>query len=327
MQILEEFSNKGGWLFLDNIHLMSKWLPTLEGALEGYAESAHEHFRVFLAAEPHPDPHAKTIPQGILESSLKIINMPPSSLKSNMIRAFNQFSQQTLDRCNKPLPVRSTLFGLCFFHACVVGRHRFGSLGWSRSYSFNYGDLTISASVVVNYLDANEFVPWADIKYIIGEVMYGGHITDNWDRRCAITYLDMMLRPGVESLAPGFEMPPQGSDYDSYARYIVDKFPAETPELFGLHSNADLRRNLSEVNNLFSTILELQGIGSSSGSSSESAASAVGHYQGILPVDLDVTTLREVQENSGETDDPYMSVLLQVAVARAMYSLTGGTGV
>ena len=32
-------------------------------------------------------------------------------------------------------------------------------------------------------------VPWTDVKYILAGIMYGGHITDYWDRRCNTTYL------------------------------------------------------------------------------------------------------------------------------------------
>lgn len=71
------------------------------------------------------------------------------------------------------------------------------------------GDLNISVSVLYNYLEANakvnlssdEFsrqmhnnlnsqVPWEDLRYLFGEIMYGGHITDDWDRRLCITYLE-----------------------------------------------------------------------------------------------------------------------------------------
>lgn len=42
--------------------------------------------------------------------------------------------------------------------------------------------------------------------------MYGGHITDDWDRRLCRTYLSEYIRAemleGEVSLAPGFPVPP-----------------------------------------------------------------------------------------------------------------------
>lgn len=46
-------------------------------------------------------------------------------------------------------------FSLCFFHACVTERRKFGAQGWNHNYPFSTGDLTISASVLYNYLEAN----------------------------------------------------------------------------------------------------------------------------------------------------------------------------
>lgn len=56
------------------------------------------------------------------------------------------------------------------------------------------GDLTISVSVLYNYLEANSKVPWEDLRYLFGEIMYGGHITDDWDRRLCITYLEEFMQ-------------------------------------------------------------------------------------------------------------------------------------
>jgi len=55
--------------------------------------------------------------------------------------------------------------------------------------------LTICADVLQNYLANYEVVPYDDLRYIYGEIMYGGHITDKWDRRTNETYLKVLIRP------------------------------------------------------------------------------------------------------------------------------------
>ena len=48
-------------------------------------------------------------------------------------------------------------------------------------------------------------VPWTDLRYLFGEIMYGGHITDDWDRRLCKTYLEEYMKPeqvNITTLAP-----------------------------------------------------------------------------------------------------------------------------
>jgi dynein heavy chain len=35
-----------------------------------------------------------------------------------------------------------------------------------------------------------ETIPWSSLKYLIGQAMYGGRVTDDYDRRVLVTYLD-----------------------------------------------------------------------------------------------------------------------------------------
>lgn len=97
--------------------------------------------------------------------------------------------------CAREAEFKSILFALCYFHAVVQERRKFGPQGWNRSYPFNVGDLTISVNVLYNYLEANTKVPWEDLRYLFGEIMYGGHITDDWDRRLCRTYLEVYMHP------------------------------------------------------------------------------------------------------------------------------------
>lgn len=63
--------------------------------------------------------------------------------------------QDTLEMCSKEIEFKCILFALCYFHAVVAERRKFGTQGWNRPYPFNNGDLTISINVLYNYLEAN----------------------------------------------------------------------------------------------------------------------------------------------------------------------------
>mmetsp|Transcript_10755 Transcript_10755/g.40251 ORF Transcript_10755/g.40251 Transcript_10755/m.40251 type:complete len:4525 (-) Transcript_10755:51-13625(-) len=258
---LDRAYKHGGWVVLQNIHLMQKWLPTLERKLEKLASGSHKDFRVYLSAEPHPISLTEVIPQSILQNSIKLTNEPPEDLKSNILRAFANFNQETLESCIKQNEFKTILFTLCFFHAIVLGRRKFGFQGWSTPYSFNMGDLTISADVLYNYLEANDDIPWEDIKYIFGEIMYGGHITDHWDRRTCSTYLDIYMNDRLfESAELGPEFPtPQPMNYDEYIEYLDKSLPDESPMMFGLHSNAEITYLSQQSEKLFDTLITLTG--------------------------------------------------------------------
>jgi len=66
--------------------------------------------------------------------------------------------QDTLEMCTRENEFKSILFALCYFHAVVAERRKFGPQGWNRSYPFNTGDLTISVNVLYNYLEASSKV-------------------------------------------------------------------------------------------------------------------------------------------------------------------------
>ncbi len=54
------------------------------------------------------------------------------------------------------------------------------SSGWNMNYPFNAGDLLCCGQTANNYLENNVKVPWDDLRYIFGEIMYGGHIVEDW---------------------------------------------------------------------------------------------------------------------------------------------------
>ncbi|XP_037911922.1 dynein beta chain, ciliary-like [Hermetia illucens] len=254
-------SKEGHWVILQNIHLVARWLPSLEKKMEQTLIHPHENYRLFLSAEPAASAEYHILPQGILESAIKITNEPPTGMLANIHKALDNFNQETLEMCTKETEFKAVLFALCYFHAVVAERRKFGPQGWNRVYPFNVGDLTISVYVLYNYLEANSRVPWEDLRYLFGEIMYGGHITDDWDRRLCRTYLEEAMQPelidGDLQLCKGFPAPPN-TDYKGYHQYIDDVLPAESPALYGLHSNAEIGFLTTVAERLFKIVFELQ---------------------------------------------------------------------
>lgn len=264
MAKLELAHKEGHWVMLQNIHLMPKWLITLEKTLDAFALEGggnNPAFRLFLSAEP-----STGIPIGILDRSIKLTNEPPAGLKANMKKALTYFPRDEIE--DKDPRLKSILFGLCFFHSTVLERRKFGPMGWNMFYPFNIGDLRDSYNVLNKYFEAQiGKIPWEDLTYIFGEIMYGGHIVDDWDRRLCKAYLDNLMKdalldelelfPFVEGKSFSFKTPPP-STYEKYLEYIETTLTQETPIAYGLHPNAEIGFRTTQCINLFNTLLEVQ---------------------------------------------------------------------
>lgn len=217
--------------------------------------------------------------------------------------------------CSKEGEFKAILFSLCYFHACVCERRKFGPQGWNLQYPFSIGDLTISVYVLFNYLEGNRNIPWDDLRYLFGEIMYGGHITDDWDRRLCQTYLNEFMQPGLLtsdlSFSPDFDAPPN-LDLAGYHQYINDFLPNESPHLYGMHLNAEIGFLTTLSNNMFSQIFELQP--RDSGSSSvilvsreETVKQLIEEFQDKIPDDFHMAEIM----TRFEERTPYVVVVYQ----------------
>jgi len=176
--------------------------------------------------------------------------------------------------------------------------------------------------VLRNYLNNSEVlgtdVPWADLRYLFGEIMYGGHITDFWDRKVDVTYLAVLITPELlngMNLCPafnaGFKSPDSSKmEYQGYIKYIDERFPIEQPQMFGLHPNAETGFLTNQGAAIFRTIQEISGGGGGSGGGDIGAATdMIEQYQGTLPANLDMLEIRGRLKEEDYT--PYIIVVLQ----------------
>jgi dynein heavy chain len=315
---LKEAGKAGYWALFANVHLMADWMKVLERNFEiVHEEGAHPDFRLFLTSEPPPLPLMEIIPESILQNALKVANEAPRDIKSNIKRAFSKFPQADFERAktHKEQEFKALLFGLCMFHSLILGRTKFGSQGWSRKYDFNDGDLRICGDILHNYLTKYEQVPFRDLQYLYGEIMYGGHITDNWDRRTNETYLAVLMRKEILdnmqlTLSQGFRSPPplKMPLREDYITFVDEKLPPEVPQMFGLHPNAEIGYLTTLGEKLAFTILSCSGGGSAgSGGKDDIVKEKIVRFLAALPEPFNMIEL----DLKAKDRTPYVVVCLQ----------------
>lgn len=224
-------------------------------------------------------------PVSVLQKGIKLTNEPPTGLRANLARSYhNVINAKEFETVSpeKQAPWKKLLFGLTFFHATIQERKKFGPLGWNISYDFGDSDLEISIQVIRMFLEERDIVPWDALRYVVGQINYGGRVTDDLDRRCLMSILGKFFTPDI--LQDAYRFSPSGDYFAppagplaNYVQYI-DSLPATAdPEIFGLNENAMLtnQRNLSTV--MLSTVLSIQPreIVSASGVSSDTIVASI----------------------------------------------------
>eukprot|EP01016_Furgasonia_blochmanni_P034142 TRINITY_DN3649_c0_g3_i3.p1 TRINITY_DN3649_c0_g3~~TRINITY_DN3649_c0_g3_i3.p1 ORF type:complete len:391 (-),score=171.77 TRINITY_DN3649_c0_g3_i3:593-1705(-) len=196
-------------------------------------------------------------------------------------------NQDFLDKMDPPI-WRSLIYTTCFMHSVVQERRKFGPLGWCVPYEFNNSDLEASLLFIEKYMNSlltganaasgNVQINFEVIKYMICEIQYGGRITDDLDRELFNTfghtyYKDNIFTPGAVLVSfaqdggtkdvKGAALPPikytipNSTDIQIFREHIDKEIaPIDSPEVFGLHPNADLTFRIKESKEMINVIME-----------------------------------------------------------------------
>jgi dynein heavy chain len=272
LEALQEMRTKGGWVLLENCHLAKSFMGKLEEIVENFdTDWPDKDFRLWLTSMSNP-----LFPVSILQNSIKLTNEPPKGLKSNLIKTYNRMKPEELEMCTKPNEYKSFLFGLSFFHAIVQDRRKYGPIGWNVKYDFTNEDWDVCRRQIKIFLEENNQIPYEVLDYLLGDINYGGRVSDDKDNKLIKEILRTYITPKIFKFGEykfsksGTYYCPEPGEYENYTQYIQSLPVNSDPEVFGLHENADIVTAQNECYALLETVLEIQPrVSASSGISQE----------------------------------------------------------
>ncbi|XP_061640432.1 dynein axonemal heavy chain 1 isoform X2 [Phyllopteryx taeniolatus] len=250
---------RGQWVFFQNCHLAPSWMPSLESLIENIDLKVHKDFRLWVTSLP-----SNRFPVSILQNGTKMTIELPKGIKANLQKTYLKLTNDFINSSNKVSHLKSLLLSLCLFHGIALERRKFGPLGFNIPYEFTDGDLNICISQLRMFLDEYNDIPYKVLKYTAGEINYGGRVTDEWDRRCLLSVLEDFYCPGVlqedhvYSQSGVYRQIETNVDIKGYLAYIHSLPINDTPEIFGLHDNANISFAQNETFALLGSVLRLQ---------------------------------------------------------------------
>ena len=244
--------------------MLVSWLKKLENIIENITKP-DKNFRLWLTTAP-----TDKFPLGILQKSLKVVTEPPDGLGQNIKQSYTKLTDEMLVECPTK-EFKSLVYVLAFFHAVIQERKKFGKIGWNVNYDFNESDFRISFRLISLYLNKayqnkEEELPWETLRYLIGEAMYGGRVTDDFDRRVLNTYLKEYLGEFIFDNNQTYYFSNSGSDYTipicenlEQTILFIDQIPLFTsPGVFGLHPNAEISYFTNTAKEIWLNTIEMQ---------------------------------------------------------------------
>lgn len=183
LELIKNAAERGEWVCLKNLHLVTSWLPSLEKEIKQL--KADKKFRLWLTSEPHGK-----FPSILLQSSLKITYETPPGVKNNLSRTFNYVTP------TQDMQYNQLLFILSWFHALIQERRKYIPQGWSKYYEFSFGDLKageLTLAAVSQEIKGGK-PQWQKIYGILENAIYGGRIDNNFDLRVLRAYMEMLFK-------------------------------------------------------------------------------------------------------------------------------------
>ncbi|KAF9801566.1 hypothetical protein SFRURICE_015060 [Spodoptera frugiperda] len=260
-KLIDRGMKEGLWVLLQNCHLGLEYMTEIMeqfSELEKTPEKVHETFRLWITTEVHP-----MFPITLLQMSIKYTCEPPSGVKAGLMRTYDAMSQDFLDYSDSPfyLPL---IYTISFLHTVVQERRKFGPLGWNIPYEFNSADWLSSCMFVQNHLDSLEQgqpVSWTTVRYMVSAVQYGGRVTDDYDTRllvtfCKVLFSDQLFNDDFQ-FYKGYGML-KFKNISEYLEVLETMKTVDPPQVYGLHTNADITYQRNTTLELVDTILSIQ---------------------------------------------------------------------
>ncbi|KAM8701773.1 hypothetical protein ACLKA7_004935 [Drosophila subpalustris] len=173
---------------------------------------------------------------------------------------------------------------------------------------------------LVDDLEPGKGISWVTVRYMLGEVQYGGRVTDDYDKRLLNTFTRVWFHDGLFDDSFQFfkgYIVYNFKEREAYLSAIDNMFNVDPPQVYGFNSNAEMTYQTNSMRNILEEIMSIQPKESSSGTSEtreDRVARQVREMLSKTPPPFDLFDVKQVLTAAGATSS--MNIFLRQEIDR-----------
>ncbi|BGP45295.1 dynein heavy chain [Rhodotorula kratochvilovae] len=268
-QAIAAAARTGNWVLLKNVHLAPAWLSQLEKRLQSL--NPNRAFRLFLTMETNP-----AIPVNILRQGRVLMNEPPPGIRANLLDSLRSLNPKRL--ASGPAEKTRLYFLVAWFHAVVQERLRYVPLGWSKAFEFNDSDQEAALNTIDAWIASAAkgranvdpaSIPWAAIRSLVRESVYGGKIDTEFDQSLLDSFVETLFSARAYDvdflLVPKSEdddglVAPDATKLDQFLEWAAQLPEQEPPSYLALPPTAERVIALAQGSSLLARLLKMRSL-------------------------------------------------------------------
>jgi len=107
-------------------------------------------FRLFLTTAP-----SESFPISLLQDGIKMTMETKGDVKQMMLNVYGDLDESIVSSHIKASELKILIFSCALFHALVIDRKKYGSIGWNEStYDFSKEDFHVTVNNIIDILNS-----------------------------------------------------------------------------------------------------------------------------------------------------------------------------
>ena len=152
-------------------------------------KTINKDFRLWIVTEP------VQLTAEFADKCLKVVLTEQKTLKATLAKCYEGINADQFEDCKLKEEYMRLVFTCAMLLGTLIERQQYGEIGSNIKYEHTFADFKTAIDQIKFLINQTGRVDYSGIKYSVCEVIFGGRVTDDKDRRLMHIITERLISP------------------------------------------------------------------------------------------------------------------------------------